>query len=119
MFKTMTGVLDVKSKPSLEEIEKIPSYIFCRWLSGNPQTVFAANMINQFDAIPIENQYQIVKSAFAGKIKFIPYPKQHKEDIEQCVKNISDYFKISEQKAKEYLNFISSEELEFINNLYI
>lgn len=119
MFKTMTSALDTRKAPSDEEISKIPSYIFCRWLSGNPNTIFAANMINQLFDIPIENQYRMIKTAFSGKIKFIPYPKQEKADTEKSIENISDYFKISTEKAREYMDFISSEELKFIQSLYL
>lgn len=119
MFKTMTSALDPKKNPSDDEISKIPSYIFCRWLSGNPTTVFAANAINQFYDIPIENQYHIVKKAFAGKIKFIPYPKQPKADEQKIIEYLCDYFKISTEKAFEYLDMISKKELDFIESLYL
>lgn len=118
MFKTMTGVLDPKTNPTDEEINKIPSYIFCRWLSGNPHTIQAANLINAYDKIPIENQYKMIKTAFSGKVKFIPYPKNTKEDTLKKVEYLSSYFKISFEKAKEYLEFISKEELDMIVAMY-
>lgn len=118
MFKTITSSLDVKKKPSLDEIQKIPSFIFCRWLAGTPQTIFASNMINQYYDIPIECQYQMIKSAFAGKIRFIPYPKSSKENDSKDVEYISMYFNISIEKAREYLTLISNDELNTIKSLY-
>ena len=118
MFKTMTGSLNPKSKPTDEEIQKIPSYVFCRWLSGNPVALQAANMINFYPDIPIENQYQMVKTAFAGKIKYIPYPKSEKEHDQKQVEYLAKHFKISMEKAKEYLKFISEEELNEIVTMY-
>lgn len=118
MFKTLTGVLDPKKNPTAEEIQKIPSYIFCRWLSGNPNTILAANQINIFSDIPIENQYQMIKNVFAGKIKFIPYPKNTSEDKMKKVEFIADHFKISEEKAHEYLDLIDPGELNSIVNMY-
>lgn len=119
MFKTMTGCLNKKSNPKKEEIEKIPSYIFCRWLSGNPNTVMAANQINFFHKeIPMINQYNMIKSAFGGKIKFIPYPKNIAEDSSKHIEYLISYFKISEEKAREYMEFISNEELNYIIKLY-
>lgn len=118
MFKTMTSVLNPKANPSLEEVNKIPSYIFCRWLSGNPHTITAANMINAYDKIPIENQFNMVKYAFAGKVKFIPYPKNTKEDTLKKIEYIGKHFNISLEKAKEYLEFISDEELNNIVTMY-
>jgi len=118
MFKTITSSLDLKKNPTLEEINKIPSYIFCRWLSGNPHTIIASNQINIYDRIPIENQYNIIKTAFGGKIKYIPYPKNTTENILKKVEFLSLHFKISEEKAKEYLEYISEKELKYIVDMY-
>jgi len=114
----MTSALDKNKNPSTEDIQKIPSYIFCRWLSGNAHTILAANQINYYDKIPIENQYKMIKNVFAGKIKFIPYPKNTNEDVLKKIQYLCEYFKISEDKAKEYLDYISKDELDFIINIY-
>lgn len=118
MFKTMIGVMDPKKKPTPEEIQKIPSYVFCRWLSGNPNTVQAANQINYYFDIPIENQYNMIKTAFAGKIKYIPYPKKESENKLKQIDYICEHFKISEAKSKEYLQLIDKTELEEIVQMY-
>lgn len=118
MFKTITSSLDPKKNPSLEEIQKIPSYIFCKWLSGNPTAIMAANEINKYDAIPIENQYYMVKNAFAGKIKFIPYPKNVSADKLKKVEFVAKHFNISEEKAHEYLDLLNVKELSDIINMY-
>lgn len=118
MFKTLTSVLNKNSNPSDEDIQKIPSYIFCRWLSANPHTIQAANAINIYDNIPIVNQYKMIKSAFAGKIKYIPYPKNITEESLKQTDYIADYFKISLEKAKEYISIIDPAELNYIVNMY-
>jgi len=118
MFRIMTGVLDKKKNPTDAEIEKIPSYIFMRWLSGSPMAVLAANQINFYDKIPILNQYKLIKNVFAGKIKYIPYPKNIKPDTEKKIEYLSEHFKISLEKAREYLDFISKEELKEIVQMY-
>jgi hypothetical protein len=118
MFKTITSSLDPKKHPQPEEIQKIPPFIFARWLSGNQYTIQAANIFNMYPDIPIENQYQMVKSAFAGKIRFIPYPKSASEETQKKVQYLAEHFKISESKASEYLEFISSEELQRIVDMY-
>jgi hypothetical protein len=118
MFKTLTGVLDPKKNPSEDEINKIPPFIFCRWLSGNPSAIMAANQLNFYDKIPMVNQYKVIKGVFAGKIKYIPYPKNTKEDESIKVGYLCDFFKISTEKANEYLEFIAPQELEHIINMY-
>lgn len=118
MFKTMTGCLDPRKNPSEEEINKIPSYVFCRWLSGSPYTIMAANEINKNSDIPMVSQYNMIKSAFAGKIKYIPYPKNVGTDSIKKVDYLVEHFKISEEKAIEYLDLISQDELQYIINMY-
>ena len=118
MFKTMTGVMDLKKNPSSEEINKIPSYVFCRWLSGNQYTISAANQINITSNIPIENQYWMIKHAFGGKIKYIPYPKKESDNTIKNIEYLVDFFKISEEKAREYLELIDKDELKRIVKMY-
>lgn len=115
IFETMQTTLNGKSI-SDEEISKIPSYIFCKWLSGNKYTILASNEINKFYNIPIECQYKMIKSAFQGKIKFIKFPKNSK-DLTQDIEKISKYYNVSIEKAKMYLEFISDEELNLIKKL--
>lgn len=118
MFKTLTGSLDLKSKPSDDEISKIPSYIFCRWLSGHPAAITVANMINYYSDIPIINQYHLVKKAFGGKIKYIPYPKADKADNSKDIEYIAQHFKINEHLAKEYIQLMDKKEYDKIVNMY-
>lgn len=118
MFKTLIGVLDLKQNPEDEEIRKIPSFIFCRWLSGHRACIGAANMFNLYSDIPIENQYKMIKIAFGGKIKYIPYPKNITIDIIKSVEFVAAHFNISEEKAREYLTFIDKDELKNIVQMY-
>ena len=119
IFKTMGTALKGEHAPS-DEIEAIPSYIFCRWLSGNPSTITIANIFNFFDKIPVENQYDVVRSLFHNKIKFIPYPKNNSDDIknEENIECIQKYFKVNQSTAKDYLDVISKDELEKIIRAY-
>lgn len=118
MFKTLTSALDPKKHPTPEEIQKIPSFIFTRWLSGSPHAIQAANAINMYSDIPIENQYYMVKYAFGGKIKYIPYPKNISEDKLKKVQFIAMHFKINEEKAQEYLDLMDAKEFNNIVSMY-
>jgi len=118
MFKTLVSSLDKKKTPSDSDIEKIPSYILCKWLAGNPGTILAANQINYYYNIPIKNQYYIVKNAFADKINFIQYPKNVSQDSLKSNEFVADYFNINIEKAKEYMELIDKDELKNIVNMY-
>jgi len=118
MFKIMTSSLDKRKKPTESEINKIPSYIFCRWLSGSPHCIFAANQINYYHNIPVIQQYQMIKNSFAGKIKYIPYPKNESSNKSTDINIISEHFKINMNNAQEYLELMSKDELNFIRSIY-
>lgn len=118
MFKTLTSAIDIKKTVSDTDIEKIPSFIFCKWLSGNPHSIFAGNQINYYHQIPIVQQYYMIKHAFAGKIRYIPYPKNITEAELKEVGYIADYFKISFEKAKEYIELINQKEYRNIVDMY-
>lgn len=120
MFKTMIKTLNKPGHkmPAEIEIDKIPSYIFCRWLSGNPYTIQAANQINLYDKIPIYNQFHLVNKAFGGRIKYIPYPKNIKNSGDQEIDILVKHFNINEDTARDYLEFISPEELNYLLKIY-
>lgn len=120
MFKTMTKCLNApKNKlPNTEEISKIPAFVFGRWLSGNQYAIQAANQLNLYHHIPIENQFRVINSAFGGKIKYIPYPKSIKEDTSKTLDMITQHFKINPNMAQEYLDLIDPEELDGLKKMY-
>lgn len=117
MFPTMWSSLDKNKIPSSNDLQKIQPFIFCKWLAGNPQTIFDSNIFNQY-TIPIENQYYYIKNKYAGKIRNIKYIKNDKELNNTDVDLISKHFNINIIKASEYLGFISDDELEYLRDLY-
>lgn len=119
MFPTMWSSLDKNKTPSNEDIKKIQSFIFCKWLAGDHRTIFDANTFNLYNKIPIENQYYSIKNKYAGKIRNIKYVKSEKDDVdEKTISNLCKHYKISVEKAKDYLMFISDNELKYLKELY-
>ncbi len=119
MFPTIWSSLDKNKSPTSEDLKKIQSFVFCKWLAGDSRTILTANTINQYYDIPIENQYYLVKNKYAGKIRNIKYIKSEKDEANQAIISILEkHFKISTEKAKEYLTFISLDELNYLKELY-
>lgn len=119
MFKTINGVLTPKKKFDENEVEKVPSYQFCRWLSGDPRTILAANQFNYYyKEIPVLSQFKVINYAYAGKIKYIAYPNMSKEPDSKVIGYLCQHFKINEEKAKEYLELIDEKELKEIVDMY-
>ena len=80
--------------------------------------ISAANAFNIYPDIPIEVQYNLVKTAFGGKIRFIPYPKNVPEDTQKQYQYLAEHFKISLEKAREYSEMLDSKELHKIVSMY-
>lgn len=115
----MKRCLDTKQPPSDSELQKIPPFIFCRWLSGSPMTVLASNQLNLYYNMPIQNQFNLIRSAFGGKVKFIPYPKNIKEDSDKELIFLAKHYKISLPMAKEYKELMSKDEYNEIIQMYM
>ena len=86
------------------------------WLSGTFDTLKIAQCINLNYNIPDELQLKLAQYALNGRKRFIPFPKALKmnEEYENNLKYISEYYNVSLDKAKMYLELMSKEEFEYI-----
>lgn len=117
MFNTFFTTLDKSKTPTMESINKISSFIYCKWLAGNINSIAIANEINKYYDIPIENQYFLAKYSLAGRVRSVKYVKSDKFD-DSRLDILCKHFKINKIKAMEYLEIISKEELSYILSLY-
>ena len=101
-----------------QDIAGIPPFLFCRFLSGSSQMLQAVNILNRYNNIPIQNQYQFIRSLFHGKVRYVKYPKGEKEENPEYIDYLMDYFKISRERAREYLGMIEKDELDHIVKIY-
>lgn len=115
MFNVFKKILN-KSEITEEDINKISDFVFCRWLSGNPNLIGLSNLFNQYSDIPIELKVKIVQNLVGGKVRYIPYPKGAKETEVKDLEYISEFFNISREKAQMYAEFIDKKELQKIKD---
>ncbi len=120
MWNTLYKLFNNKTATK-EEIEKIPSYIMIRWLSGNKLTVIPANIINLNYNIPIYNQYKFLDDYYTltginKKISKIKYNKDIKET--EIIENIAKYYKVNLWTAKKYYNLMPEDERKSFKDLY-
>ena len=103
--------------PSDEVLDKIPSFMFCRFLEGSPYTILAGNRINMFHKeIPMHLQYKIIRQAFGGKNIFPVMPKKSAENKD--LDALCHHFKISRDKAVEYSQFLTEHDINKIKETY-
>lgn len=115
MFNVFKKILN-KSEITEEDINKISDFVFCRWLSGNPNLIGLSNLFNQYSDIPIELKVKIVQNLVGGKVRYIPYPKGAKETEVKDLEYLSEFFNISREKAQMYAEFIDKKEFQKIKD---
>jgi hypothetical protein len=115
MFKAMATVLtNVKATES--EMKKISPFIFRKWLGNHPGTIQAANFLNIYNDIPFELQYDFIQQSIKGRISYIPYVGKKKQDNKQ-IEKVAIHYNISYEKAEEYLEFLTKEDIKEINRI--
>lgn len=76
------------------------SFMFCRYLGSNPQTLQMANTINiLYKTIPEKSQYDFIRY-IPKKPKFIRFIGASKEQDD--LKSIMEKYKVNSDAAKEY-----------------
>lgn len=87
-------------------------YIINIGMSLQADTLFYANEMNKFHFLPKQMQYDyLIKSVHARK-RFGAWPKKFKES--EDMELIKLHYGISSTRALEYLEFLSSEQIEVI-----
>ena len=107
-----------KDPTDLELKKKLPSFMFCKWLSGNRNTLQMAYIFNLYSKIPIKNQFLAVRSKFQGKVNFIQFPKKFQKDESKKIDVIQEMLNMSYDKSLDYLLYISDKEYNDLETAY-
>lgn len=107
MFEVFNKILANQSI-SKEELEKINSYIFCRWLTGNSTLIPLANELNKYPNIDTGIMALAVRDALNGNLKYLSYPKSEKPTFKyEDIEDFMDFYDISRSLAVEYIELLS------------
>lgn len=119
MFTVFKKILN-KGKITDEDLEKVNEFVMCRWLSGSPQTIQIAQMLNIYYKMPLKAQVLLIQSLLGGKVRFIPYPKSEKveDNLKETIDALCFYYNFNEERAREYISLSSTEELEKVVATY-
>lgn len=119
-FDVIIGKKKLSNEDINKSIEEHYEYFMLNRIMSNDNTLLK-NSLNTnkkgfTDKMHFELSRAFYKMSYGNKQVFIPYAKGTKEPEE--VKIISDYFYVSEETAKRYLECISEEELNTIKEYY-
>jgi len=114
IFKTVLN----GPEPDKAHIDKMSSYLFLRWLSGNQNVIHAANLLNRYYNVPEYLQYKMFRNNLHKKLKFIPYPKGNDKRTFKSIEVIQKHYKVNKDIAIEMHDLISETELNYLIDLY-
>ena len=91
--------------------KKYPAYIVNKCLSPFGDTIMLVNEMNRLHHLDNKLQYDFLLNSLRTRKRFAPWMKSSKsKDIEY----VKEYYGYSNEKAKEALNILTKEQVEFI-----
>lgn len=103
---------DLFQDPQAEK-EYVP-FIVNRAFSYFIDTVMIANEMNQYPDLPKKQQFDFYRNSVSKKKRWSKWLKNEKDDNLQM---IMDYYQISRQKALTYMKLLSKDDIEEIGRL--
>lgn len=100
------------SCPELEEKDYVP-YVVNRTLSYFPDTIFFANEMNLSHHIDKKLQYDFLYNVVRKRKRFSKWASSEVEC--KYLDSIKNYYKVNNERAKEYSRLLSEEEKEMIH----
>lgn len=94
-----------------ENIRDYPPFIVNRILSGDMACTALVNELNKRYMMPKEMQYKFLLYSIPKKKRFNPFIKK---PADKNVELVKEYFNVSTEKAKEYLELLDVEQLRSI-----
>ena len=96
-----------------EDEKKYVSFVVNRSLSYFPDTVLLANEMNRYHHIDSKLQYQFLINIVRKRKRF---SKWVKPEIENDIESVKEYYGYSNDKARQVLSLLSSEQLTIIRD---
>ena len=103
----------IDEDPSVEK--EYPPYIINRCLSGHLDCIMFANEMNMYSFLPKKMQYSFYLNTLRPKKRFSPWLR--KDEIKD-LDYVKRYYGYSDEKAKQALKILNTEQLNFIKSKF-
>lgn len=99
-----------------EHIREYPAYVINKILAGDISCVMLVNEMNKRYTMSPEMQYKFLLHTVPPKKRYTPFIKKSKDENIPLIK---EYFNVNTEKAKDYLEALTVEQLQQIkSNLF-
>lgn len=114
LFAYLNAISFNKENILTEETEKeYNPYMINRYLSAEFDTIFLANEMSLRTGIDKRMHFDFLRLAVPSRKRFFKYIKKDKIENELLIKK---YYSCNHIKAKEYLEILTDEDIEYIKN---
>lgn len=94
-------------------VKNYPAYIVNKCMSHHLDTIMYANEMNMNSHLPSQLQYDFFINTVRPRKRFSPWEKKQKvNDLE----SVKQYYGYSNEKARQALNILTPNEIEFIKS---
>lgn len=99
------------------QVKSYEPYMINRFVSMTKAYTLLVNEINKYD-VPKNVHYEYYLSALPKRKQFFKYIKKNQKDEGEILKRLCLYYEIGKREAKQYLNLLSSEQVDEIYQKY-
>ena len=103
----------IDEDPSIEK--DYPPFIINRCFSGHLDAIMFANEMNRYNFLPKKMQYDFFINSLRTKKRFSPWLRK---DMIKDLDYVKRYYKYSDEKAKQVLKILSTEQINFIKSKF-
>lgn len=116
LFDFVNSINDTKEDLSEKDTfnSDYNSFMINRALAQSQDNLYIANEMNKLYYLPKEMQYKFLLNIVIKKKR---YAKWSKKSVDKDILNVSQYYKVSIEKAQDYLKILSDEQLREIENI--
>ena len=100
-----------------DQVKSYDPYMTNRFISMTQMYVLLVNEINRYD-VPKEAHYNYFLSTLPKRKQYFKYIGKPKKDDIETITRISKYYEIGKREAKQYIDFLSDEQVKEIYQKY-
>jgi hypothetical protein len=101
-----------------DDFRNFDSFMICKYLYQGNMMQWANYFQKYVYVLKKEEMFKLIYFNLPRNNVFIKYTKKVKEEKKEIIDYLKDYYQISQEKAKDYLDILSEDDLEDFLSMY-